>query len=1098
MAEAQEDDEQEEEFPSEDEVDDDTDLAEREEMDRLVKESHTQGGHVAESGVIERVELVNFMCHKRLTVTLGSQVNFIIGHNGSGKSAVLTGITIALGGKAASTNRGNSLKSFVKEGSTAAEVVLWIKNRGPEAFKHDVYGDRIIVERRINADGGGHWKMKNAQGKMISSKRDELNAFCDHTNIQVDNPMNVLTQDSARQFLSSSNSGEMYDFFLRGTQLKQLSDEYEMINTNVMKMKRTVAKKEEALPDLENAAREAASRYQLVEKQKDQHKKLQEHKNMLVWSQVTTKERERDKLHEQTERSRSKLDKNIKDLERLQGMRAEINEKIMTLETRGKNDGDRMAPLQQERDQIKSEIRALKGELIKARNEEKDQSAQYSNLMKTADDLQRRIDDEAAKLANNNQGKREALDAKHREAKERKYALDVEEAEIRDQLREADPKIKAFVAQEAEALSKRSSVRDELEQTEALCQRLTATSKNSMEAFGASIPNLLRSINSEGRWHQKPVGPIGKYVKLKDPKWAPVLESVIGNTLNAFCVVDHHDRRILEELKRRHGARDVTILTGSNEAFDFSSGEAPQGVLTILRVLAIENDYILRQLVNSVHIEAAALVDRRVEGDELMRQGLRNVRYCFSGDMYRVGGGQVGSTTMTLNPYKGPPRLSSDVQDRLKQAQAYGADLQKRVQAADAALREIATAKKQVEDGVRSNRQRLGLIAKKLAKAKDEMHQIEEDMREDEPANVAALEDSRREAREELDRSREAFAAIQARKEEVEQELRPNVERSEELKRQIDSFADEAGAVKHELEKAIAERLTSQATVKQRTAAVEKHQADLKLFEEQEADKQMDLDHALEQAFEYTDGERVKADRATEYYEREIEALEKNIERARREGGGSLEQVVAEYRSRQRAYDEAKRELDDMKAAIKALTNAMSLRLAMWQQFRQHISLRARSNFTYHLSVRGYTGSLHFNHDAQKLSIKVQTEDSNGANGGRPSNTAGGGRGASQLSKDPKSLSGGEKSFSTICLLLSLWEAIGCPIRCLDEFDVFMDAVNRKISMKMLIDTAKTSYNVQYVLITPQAMSNVKFGPEVHVVQLKDPERGQGILNFGS
>jgi hypothetical protein len=36
-------------------------------------------------------------------------------------------------------------------------------------------------------------------------------------------------------------------------------------------------------------------------------------------------------------------------------------------------------------------------------------------------------------------------------------------------------------------------------------------------------------------------------------------------------------------------------------------------------------------------------------------------------------------------------------------------------------------------------------------------------------------------------------------------------------------------------------------------------------------------------------------------------------------------------------------------------------------------------------------------------------------------------------------------------MLLSVWEAIGSPIRCLDEFDVFMDNVNRAISTNMLV-----------------------------------------------
>ena len=70
----------------------------------------------ADNGIIEIVTCTNFMCHDFLEIALGPLINFIIGHNGSGKSAVLTAITICLGGKATATNRGQSLKSFIKNG----------------------------------------------------------------------------------------------------------------------------------------------------------------------------------------------------------------------------------------------------------------------------------------------------------------------------------------------------------------------------------------------------------------------------------------------------------------------------------------------------------------------------------------------------------------------------------------------------------------------------------------------------------------------------------------------------------------------------------------------------------------------------------------------------------------------------------------------------------------------------------------------------------------------------------------------------------------------------------------------------------------------
>ena len=48
--------------------------------------------------------------------------------------------------------------------------------------------------------------------------------------------------------------------------------------------------------------------------------------------------------------------------------------------------------------------------------------------------------------------------------------------------------------------------------------------------------------------------------------------------------------------------------------------------------------------------------------------------------------------------------------------------------------------------------------------------------------------------------------------------------------------------------------------------------------------------------------------------------------------------------------------------------------------------------------------------------------------------------------KDMKSLSGGERSFTTLCFMLALANVISSPFHCMDEFDVFMDAINRRVS----------------------------------------------------
>ncbi|KAJ8542029.1 hypothetical protein K7X08_016895 [Anisodus acutangulus] len=61
---------------------------------------------------------------------------------------------------------------------------------------------------------------------------------------------------------------------------------------------------------------------------------------------------------------------------------------------------------------------------------------------------------------------------------------------------------------------------------------------------------------------------------------------------------------------------------------------------------------------------------------------------------------------------------------------------------------------------------------------------------------------------------------------------------------------------------------------------------------------------------------------------------------------------------------------------------------------------------------------------------------------------------------------GGECSFSTLCFALALHEMTEAPFRAMDEFDVFMDDVCRKISLDTVVDFA-LAQGSQWIFITP-------------------------------
>ena len=77
---------------------------------------------------------------------------------------------------------------------SSAKVIVHLRNRGTKAYRPDVYGRTIVVERGIGASntGRGRYRMKSLKGHIVSERKEELISILDHFNIQVGPPTHLF------------------------------------------------------------------------------------------------------------------------------------------------------------------------------------------------------------------------------------------------------------------------------------------------------------------------------------------------------------------------------------------------------------------------------------------------------------------------------------------------------------------------------------------------------------------------------------------------------------------------------------------------------------------------------------------------------------------------------------------------------------------------------------------------------------------------------------------------------------------------------------------------------------------------------------------
>ncbi|KAJ2706776.1 Structural maintenance of chromosomes protein 6, partial [Coemansia spiralis] len=617
-------------------------------------------------------------------------------------------------------------------------------------------------------------------------------------------------------------------------------------------------------------------------------------------------------------------------------------------------------------------------------------------------------------------------------------------------------------------------------------------------AFGRGVREALDAVGREAWPGMVPIGPVGMHIRLRDPRWSRIIETTLDKVLNAFLVASHADRTRLDAIFRRCGCQS-RIIVCSQELFDYSQGEPSAEYMTILRALDIGNEVVKRQLININRIEQIILVEQRALGDKIMVSNgggyPRNVTACLTVDGYSVGARGGGLSTQAINLVRPSSRLGEDISQAIAREKQLLADHKQTVTAAQAALDD---ASREIDGLWRDHKQSAAAekrCRERINAAAGEIEQVRERLHSTEPAKIAAIEGE--------------LAAYNEQLESIQTQYRDHLEQQRITDGELGDLDAELGRVDQRMA-AVRDRAAKlRLAADQKSGEGQAHASNIEYWQSKRAtleEKARGLEAARRDAEARVrdaeadaceiHAERVAVEHSAHVLDRKISECKARLEEIERSSSMTMDEIAEKAHFHIAAYDKAAEELRSIGELVAGLKTAHRQRLKLWTQFRDSMAMRTKMHFSDNLYQRGYTGSLEFDHTQCTLVPKVKTDQdlaseqtTKEARAGRAAATA-----ATFQRKDTRSLSGGEKSFTTICLLLSLWETMSCPVRALDEFDVFMDAANRSIAMQMMVQSARSQGTTQFILITPQDMS-VRPDADITILRLQPPRRGAAVAS---
>lgn len=934
--------------------------------------------------------------------------------------------------------------------------------------------------------------MKSEFGKIVSRKKEELNEIINLFSIQIENPICILSQEVSRNFLNSKNPRDKYEFFMKGTGLEQLRQAYAVAMEESVHAKETLIKKKSFLPSIENEVKELEKKVDIFTKFNKKKDQLNILICELLWSFVRKLEIEELQPPKQIE----DLDKKI----------ADCNERYETLK-------EENLELERLKEEFSSSIQTeYEVEMRKLVDKKNNLSLRLEELRKSKMEKQFKVNEINFSLDTNNKDKeqlekkikniklqieqQEILMAEQERIKAKRTELINEQEEIKlkiknlrdnkDYKQEEYTKLSDSIKSLSYRLNKTSS---ELSNKNNLLGNLKGGSKDNLAKFGSHFVRIVKLIeeeNRKGKFKKKPLGPLGNYIKLKDDNIATALEACLKGLMHAFVCDNYQDAEYLLKLIKQVNPPRIPMVLRRKFCSRFSIGNQVKldRYKSFLSYITIENDQVFNIIMDKSNLDQTLYIPSDKTAVELLTNENivpQNLKLAYSQLGTQFYPKKFNSNFRQYsNNRKATGILSTDTEDLIKKLEIEIEDLKNSTKDLNAEKEDLNKNCKSILDEIKKLDKETDTFHAKLNNLSRELYELQ-NVKEFKPEDLTLFETEYQGCINSIQKFKEKIKELQEEELEIDEKYR--------IVKQDQKECDEEMIEKKEKFKIMESKVRENDFLSKK--GIETMDKIVKRIEEFNLRKELIMNKlteiklkkevAINTAKERHE-EKIETEREPNEIQQEMDELNAFIQENENRLG-NREELCATYREKKTHYEKMKDQIEFLERYVNQFTESIRSRATIYCHLRNRITTDTSKNFTRNLKILNYTGSLEIYHkDAmingklkkgRSLDIKINPKSSD----------------PNQMYNDTRSLSGGERSFSTIAFLIALWESSYSPFNVLDEVDVFMDMVTRHLALDLLIETANKKQGKQYIFLSPLPPEKTGINNLLKIFYMPEPRR---------